>query len=596
MGLPTQATYNSTAAPFDATEEPQVSSTRKRSSVSFAVDTEGDRERMRAKRSQEKSGLLCMQQFIEQAADFEEFMIRNRNGEWDPCIGDNPSAGVPANLRLGTHFMKWLGRDLTRSVPCQYNKPCVALRTKFPTAVGSLNYLINPGLDKTENFAKIHGTNLFQVTVEEIINCINSNLFVSRCAIVPDFRRVMQRMVTQKNVLFFALRMHIQIKNLIDPNTDLTGAMASDAEKTYNDLRSRGVSTDEKAAALWLAERLAEQAKDWKSEVHITKSFISWVAAKRSAIRGMKDRSDLDMLLSYSLSELSTLCCTAIKGYVTSASSSSENNANQVLSNRGVPVVFVQAASPDFFSPDIRGIELGKYFEKQGVWKRNAKTSLTQRMRHLWRCVFTSFQQHKVQAISLTPLGMRPQDVQYAPETEQNELIIIMLKSLFYTLEDPWGLVQVYLQMPDYLELATEEAECGNYTFMTSLCVHNKDAKSVCSDLSNVGHTAGLLVTADACAVMLGLTGGLWELGIGSSYGFQEDIANSTTILLSHVGVRPKGLEGEQIAFHSASEPIEALLGSNERNLWSRKLIEDTEIELSPPKPKNALAMLMSKD
>ncbi|KAJ9459308.1 Nicotinamidase/pyrazinamidase [Diplonema papillatum] len=502
-------------------------------------------------------------QLLIRAAKYAEFCVRNENGEWDPCVTDSPSTAIPPKLRLATHFLRWLGRDETRSSPWRYDTPAIRLRTKFPSGLSSTSFAL--GWRQVPEFEKMYGTQTFQMTVEDTLSLAASCTFTTSCGAVAELRRVLHKAVSVQTLPFFALRLDVPVRSIMNPSKDVTNKMRQRIEQQYGDLRSRGpgVSRSEKAETLWLAERITEQASDWRTEAGIASLLGQWIGLKRAAMVDRSERKELDEVLDYTLAEIATLGVAAVEGFLFAAGSGTEKTANQFVGHRNRRIVFVSATSPNFYHSTARRRELGRYFSQQGNWVPGGQAALHVRMQHLWRCILSSFRNSSVKHLSLTPLGCRPIDLEAVPDACRTGVVLAMICPLFSLLEEPWGFGSVYYQtLPQNADLVLKESERA-YAYCCSVIVHQKDAKSVANELSssNLPVETGLLNIADPEAVVLGAVGGSWERA-AERYSFQEDLANTSTILLSHVGVRAKGLAGEVINFHAADTPLRSILGS----------------------------------
>eukprot|EP01059_Diplonema_ambulator_P012987 TRINITY_DN23492_c0_g1_i1.p1 TRINITY_DN23492_c0_g1~~TRINITY_DN23492_c0_g1_i1.p1 ORF type:complete len:924 (+),score=128.63 TRINITY_DN23492_c0_g1_i1:45-2816(+) len=539
------------------------------------------------------------------APPFRDYVVRNEFGEWDPTIADAPQVFIPTKYRLGSQILQWLGRDETRSVEIRHGIPGVVLRTRFPTSLTSLTMVLGGVMNKTTNkhvdptMAKIYGPRSFQLTCESAISIISSCGFMTQYSAMTDIRRVLQKIVTLKSVPYFMLRMGYAVSAIVDPSVDLSSQMVIDAERSYASARVRGTE-EEKAAALWRVDRISEQAADWKAELFTMRNAGLWLDTKREKLRDGWAKRAFDDILQYSVSELASFCCTVVDACILTQSTETENN--QLELNKGGTIVIVTAAAIDFLSRDVGPIELGKYIHGDGEWLPRALQHLELRLSQTWRCILAAFQQRKCSTASLSMLGCTKKALTMIPEHLRNDIVRTTAKALFRLLEEPWGLGQVYVYAGDHLEILEGEVQSG-YTFLCSVVVHVKDPKGVCRAASlelAPGTASGLLCCGSVEAVMFGVVGGQWEKGT-DTYGDEEDIANNTTLLLSHIGVRPKGLESETVYFHPDATPIKSILGPPGNKPWfnpfqssaANPSPQQPVLDAAPTPPTNALSQLM---
>ena len=67
--------------------------------------------------------------------------------------------------------------------------------------------------------------------------------------------------------------------------------------------------------------------------------------------------------------------------------------------------------------------------------------------------------------------------------------------------------------------------------------VHSRSSKFLSIELANVGFHPAIHIPSNPQGIILGLSGGYWEKGKSFRYSYEEGIASTSTLLLSHYGV-----------------------------------------------------------
>eukprot|EP00756_Hemistasia_phaeocysticola_P002871 Hpha_TRINITY_DN11939_c0_g1::TRINITY_DN11939_c0_g1_i1::g.20854::m.20854 len=526
------------------------------------------------------------EQLLKQVAPFEHHIIRNDRSE-------STMLDLAPRHRLGYHFTKWLGRSEDSKEEFRPGCPVLKLRTKFPASLASLNLIIDPTKMGLQSW---FGTELFQLRSEEAVVCSASYGFATQCGAMLHIHRVLAKLVNVRTLSFYTSRIDVPLKSLADPNSHHPADLVREADLTVRSLRAagkdplkthglptpQGSKGSEEASTLssprddamyeaeWWATRQRQMADEWQNELFLAAEAGRWIKERRRRLLDEGERRDFDDACEFSISELATLGVSFARANImTSGRSAGDSNQIAYRGAAASNVLIVQACGPDFAHPRAGAYELGRHFEindegREGKWLDYGQERLHFRALNTWQCVCRAFQSERCYEISLVPLCADSRSLSGTPAKARAKISEIYVKALLRVLEDSWGFINVYFFVPDpgQRKLVHTWIEEGTFSPCCNVVLHDRDPKFLAWELSQRGMDVGLLCPADPAAVLLGAVGGNWEKQSVSSYGIAEDLAHTSTMLLSHVGIRNDGIATDKVIFHSADTPVWVLLAN----------------------------------
>eukprot|EP01062_Namystynia_karyoxenos_P036438 TRINITY_DN2653_c0_g1_i1.p1 TRINITY_DN2653_c0_g1~~TRINITY_DN2653_c0_g1_i1.p1 ORF type:complete len:1234 (+),score=280.18 TRINITY_DN2653_c0_g1_i1:74-3775(+) len=277
----------------------------------------------------------------------------------------------------------------------------------------------------------------------------------------------------------------------------------------------------------------------------VVASWSAWFQgiADSPTDHGFSGREHFDAVVSQSLTELSTGCCVSQRGHFFVEGLGGSHN--QLRAQPPQPVVFLSVPGLDFCSLAATRKEASKYFareDKEGVpphkgWKGfldGGEARLLERVKGLYRAVFSAAKHQGVRTPSMLPLGLGVFLMNLA-DSDKGRVRALYFRAQFELLcAEPWGFEVYYLNPgpPALIAQARDVLQdviSKGTKLRCDVVLHTKDAKFLAVELAKTSGNPALLNPSDCRAVMAGLIGCYWELGRGDCYVGEEDIACTST-------------------------------------------------------------------
>eukprot|EP00667_Euglena_gracilis_P001602 EG_transcript_1606 len=282
-----------------------------------------------------------------------------------------------------------------------------------------------------------------------------------------------------------------------------------------------------------LHKRPAEEASNPQAQ----KQFIRLMdaVAESKELFGFRSAAQFRDIVEQSMTELSTTV--VIAGEVVFLS----GNHGQItpLIPTQPNILLVSTAGVDFDEPDRTASaqrEEGKYFvitkrlpdgSVEGDWKSEyARAQFKQRIRLTYDMIFQTCQEHGVTHLSLIPMGLGI----FLPRIQADDVKLIYFDAQLELLgEHDYGFHTVFINPGPAKRQVEYLLRTNRYKFSCNVMIHSKNGKYLVQQLARAGYPAAVLNPSDCIAMLQGRMGYWWEVGRGSRYVGEEDIAATST-------------------------------------------------------------------
>eukprot|EP01010_Urceolus_cornutus_P004952 NODE_82_length_2547_cov_290.341473_g63_i0.p1 GENE.NODE_82_length_2547_cov_290.341473_g63_i0~~NODE_82_length_2547_cov_290.341473_g63_i0.p1 ORF type:complete len:764 (+),score=160.34 NODE_82_length_2547_cov_290.341473_g63_i0:70-2361(+) len=309
--------------------------------------------------------------------------------------------------------------------------------------------------------------------------------------------------------------------------------------------------------ALTLRELVDKEVKSGNAAESALQTLLR-EADRNYAEFGFASEAAKNQTFQNSLSELSTGVLISGEGRFL------VENYNQIASAppNQQSILFLSIAAPDFDEPDRNPAarrEEAKYFTvhrdangkaDHGEWKEGAQEALKQRLKQTYHLIYTACQRAGVNYPEFVPMGLGA----FLPRFRATDVKRIYCAAQFELLSTrDYGFDTVFLNPGPATFEARALLRDGDYNFHCNLVLHPKNGKFLAIELARNGLRTCVLNPSDCISLMAGCLGYWWEVGRGSRYAGEEDIAATSTILLSRWNIsdayltRVQQVEGPEV-------------------------------------------------
>ena len=236
---------------------------------------------------------------------------------------------------------------------------------------------------------------------------------------------------------------------------------------------------------------------------------------------GFSDLKHVRHTMGLSLLELSSSVCVSQEGYSFVDSSAAATNQLCSMTTYASTVVYLAAVTLDagpFLSAVCR----------QG--EHPDTTKLEQKLKELYRLVFTAAGQHRVRNPSMVCLA-------YSKDRQDLVSTACVRAQLELLGEKDWGFETYWLNVGDHhvlIEGFLRDWGSDSKPTECQVVLHKCHPKFVASELAKQQNKApALLVPSECSSVMQGFVGYDWQLGC-QSFGLEQDVVSTSTFVLAH--------------------------------------------------------------